>query len=197
MVAHHIHDIIALNLVGSKGIVFLDWIKSVIVPHLRRLDGTKIIIGDNLSAHISFEAVQLCETNDIKFVFLPSNSTHMLQPLDVAVYAPLKSAWRDVLATWKKGDGATENSLPKDKFPRLLSNLMTVVTPNLEANVKAGFKKCGIYPLSLPEMLSRLPEKVMHNANPNDVERQLDSTFIQFLESIQPQQVQQPRKKRK
>lgn len=35
-------------------------------------------------------------------MFLPENSTHILQPLDVAVFGPMKAKWREVLASWKE-----------------------------------------------------------------------------------------------
>ncbi len=37
----------------------------------------------------------------LRFVFLPENSTYMLQPLDVSVFGPMKKRWRQVLADWK------------------------------------------------------------------------------------------------
>ena len=38
----------------------------------------------------------------MEFVCLPPNSTDKLQPLDVSVFGPLKSAWREVLTDYKK-----------------------------------------------------------------------------------------------
>ncbi|KAJ8918218.1 hypothetical protein NQ315_014087 [Exocentrus adspersus] len=39
----------------------------------------------------------ICMENNIDFIFLPANSTHVCQPLDVAVFAPLKKGWRQLL----------------------------------------------------------------------------------------------------
>ncbi len=36
-----------------------------------------------------------------RFIFLPENSTHLMQTLDVAVFAPMKRRWREVLREWK------------------------------------------------------------------------------------------------
>lgn len=62
----------------------------------------------------------MCHENNIQFVFLPTNSTHLTQPLDVAFFRPLKIHWRKILEDWKVGEGKEEISIPKDKFPRLL-----------------------------------------------------------------------------
>lgn len=178
---------------------FSDWIKTVIIPRLRNIEGTKVLIGDNLSSHISLEVIQLCELYDIKFVFLPPNSTHMLQPLDVAVYAPLKRYWRQTLTKWKQGEGKTQTSLPKSTFPRLLTDVMERVTPTLNVNVLSGFKTCGIHPIDLRKMLSRLPETQQKNIQTQNanIEQQMDNTFIQFLQSMQPtDELKQNRKKK-
>lgn len=72
---------------------FIDWFKKVLLKFcdtkLPR-DEPKLVIGDNLSSHLSFEIANLAENHNICLVFLPPNSTGLLQPLDVGVYAPLK-----------------------------------------------------------------------------------------------------------
>lgn len=181
-------------------VTFEDWIKTIVIPALRRLDGIKILIGDNLSSHLSLEVIRLCELHYIKFVFLPSNSTHLLQPLDVAVYAPLKHYWRTILTDWKKSSGMIATTVSKSVFPSLLTKLMDKATPTLKANVISGFRKCGIHPLNLTEMLSRLPKapETPHQNGPN-VEEALDNSFIAFMQSLQPteQPAQQQKKKQK
>ena len=64
-----------------------------------------MLILDNLSSHLSASIVEKFEENEIAFCFLPANSTHLLQPLDVAFFSPPKKAWRTILENWKKGPG--------------------------------------------------------------------------------------------
>lgn len=78
---------------------FIEWFSKIIIPYCRRLNGKKIIIGDNLSSHLSPEVIKLSEQYNIDFIFLPPNSTHLTQPLDIAFFRPLKGAWRAVLET--------------------------------------------------------------------------------------------------
>lgn len=138
---------------------FDDWIRSIAIPYLRKLPGRKILIGDNLSSHIFTNAIQMCKDQNISFVFLPANSTHLTQPLDVAFFRPLKCHWRKILETWKKGEGKDECSVPKDRFSRLLNCLMKAMSKNSSANLKAGFMKCGIYPLNRDKVLDMLPRE--------------------------------------
>ena len=58
---------------------FDDWIKTIAIPYLSKLSGTKILIGDNLSTdiyHLSTDSIKICQKYNIKFVFLSTNSTH-------------------------------------------------------------------------------------------------------------------------
>jgi hypothetical protein len=61
------------------GVCFLNWFNTIAFPILRRLEGKKVIIGDNLSCHLSVDVIKRCEANNISFVFLLPNSTHLLQ----------------------------------------------------------------------------------------------------------------------
>ena len=69
---------------------FEDWFETVALPYLKNLKGKKIMIGDNLSSHLSADVIKKCKENCIAFVFLPPGSTDILQPLDVSFFCPLK-----------------------------------------------------------------------------------------------------------
>ncbi|KAG8232065.1 hypothetical protein J437_LFUL011561 [Ladona fulva] len=112
-----------------------------------RTSGNKIVFGDHLTSHLSLNVVKLCEENDIKFVCFPPNSSHLTQPLDIAYFRPLKAEWRDILTKWKHSEaGKRVASLPKDLFPMLLKTVLDEIQPNLSKNLKAGFKKAGVFP---------------------------------------------------
>lgn len=81
---------------------FADWVRSIALPYFSNKTGDKYLIGDNLSSHLSMDLVAECKTVGVRFIFLPSNSTHLTQPLDVAFFRPLKMACRESIFTWKK-----------------------------------------------------------------------------------------------
>ncbi|XP_076037195.1 uncharacterized protein LOC143022735 [Oratosquilla oratoria] len=138
--------------------IFIDWFHKVILKYVRTLpsDEPKVLIGDNLASHINHKLVPLCEKHNIRMVFLTHNSTHLLQPLDVAIYGPLKKHWREVLTAWKLGAGAFHTTLPKWIFPSLLLQLLERVEPQWEHLAKAGFKSCGIYPFNPEHVLAKV-----------------------------------------
>lgn len=82
--------------------LFEEWFISIALPFLKRRSAPRVIIGDNLCSHLSLRVIELCEENDIRFCFLPPNSTHLTQPLDVSVFGPMKKVWRSTLQDWKK-----------------------------------------------------------------------------------------------
>ncbi|KAJ8927221.1 hypothetical protein NQ314_020343 [Rhamnusium bicolor] len=46
-------------------VTFTDWLKAVAIQYLQRLDGDKVLIGDNLSSHLSEEVISLCTQHNI------------------------------------------------------------------------------------------------------------------------------------
>ena len=69
---------------------FNDWFFSIALPTMKKLDGKKVLIGDNLSSHMNPDVVKACEENNIVFICLPPNSTHLMQPLDIAFFRAMK-----------------------------------------------------------------------------------------------------------
>ena len=53
-------------------------------------DEYHLLLCDGHDSHILAEFVGYCLQNQIKLVLLPPHSSHLLQPLDVSVFSPLK-----------------------------------------------------------------------------------------------------------
>ena len=52
--------------------------------------GYKLLIVDGHESHISLYAAQLAIANKLDIVLMPSHTSHLVQPLDVGVFCPLK-----------------------------------------------------------------------------------------------------------
>ena len=85
--------------------------------------GKYTLFGDNLASHFNINVVKAAEQNNVHFVMLPPKATHLLQPLDVAVFSSLRRLWRVILDEWKR-EVPTEGSFDKKYFPSLLQRLM-------------------------------------------------------------------------
>ena len=138
-------------------VAFEMWVINQFIPYISRHNGEPVVlIGDNLGAHFSGAVIEECLTNNVIFICLPPNSTHLCQPLDVAVFRPMKVEWRDILDTWRRESRRKEN-LPKDAFPNLLLKLHGRLK---SSNLVAGFRAAGICPLNRNEVLKHLPTEV-------------------------------------
>lgn len=137
------------------GRCFERWFSEIFVPHVKDQPGVKVVIGDNLASHFTLSVVKLAQDNNIRFVCLLPNATHLLQPLDVAVFRALKIEWRKILEGWRK-ESRVKGTIPKNLFPGLLQKLQNQLKG---ANIIAGFKASGIYPVDRQMVLKRLPQK--------------------------------------
>ena len=137
------------------GPVFHDWFQTIVIPYFRRKDGRKVLIGDNLASHISFQIAKEAIEAGIDFVFLPPNSTHLCQPLDFAVFKAVKSSWKNMLKEWKKKNKGTP---PKSLFPSLLKETI-LKTENMKKNIISGFKCTGLMPFNSSIVVDKIPDK--------------------------------------
>lgn len=176
--------------------IFIKWFKSIVLPWARRLphDEPKVVIGDNLASHMSLEVVGICEEHNIRLTFLPPNSTHLLQPLDVAVFATVKKAWRKIITDWKMGDGKYMTTLPKWCFPRLLLQLELEMEDSWERLCKSAFRACGIHPLDGDHVIAKLTHRTSNSEGKGNVSTEL----LNYLKETRESSVrhQKPRSKR-
>ncbi|XP_069357374.1 uncharacterized protein [Maniola hyperantus] len=125
---------------------FFEYVVNVFNPWLKKMNIPKPIIFflDGHRSHLTLHLTELCKNIGIEIIALHPNSTHLLQPMDVAVFRPLKVFWKNEVSKWK-----TEN--PGSKFtnehfaPALEAALENV---NKET-IKNGFRKSGIHPFSV------------------------------------------------
>ena len=133
---------------------FERWFREIFIPETASLTGTKVVIGDNLTSHFSSDIIKACLENNIRFTCLIPNAPHLLQPLDIAVFRPLKVEWKKILQSWRR-ESRIKGSIPKNHFPALSTNLQNTMKAD---NLKAGFEASGIYPLNQEKVLKRLPD---------------------------------------
>ena len=159
---------------------------------MKKLDGKKVLIGDNLSSHMNPDVVKAYEENNIAFICLPPNSTHLTQPLDITFFRAMKLKWRTLLTNWKRNETTKKSSvLPKDVFPRQLKELHDALAETAEKNLKSGFRKAGIVPLGVDQILRRLQTKTAEYTS------LVGETFLNALSEMRSQSCVEPKQKRK
>jgi hypothetical protein len=91
-------------------------------------------------------------TNKVILLYLPSHTTHALQPLDVAVFGPLKLRYHQITVNWACFDISAP--IAKQNFLMAYEEASRLAfTPE---NGKAGFKATGIQPLNCKKVLDIL-----------------------------------------
>lgn len=169
--------------------VFEDWFFSLCVPHLSRLQGRKVLIGDNLSSHVSQHVIQKCEELDIQFVLLPPNSTHLTQPLDIAFFRPLKRSWRKCLDEWKKKN---RGCLPKSEFPKILKRTLDEIQISSKQNIFSGFRAAGIVPCDRQQVLKRVPNLKPAEEASDEQDKSWTDTFVEMLSEARASPASRP-----
>ena len=73
---------------------FIDWFRNLFIPALPD-ERPVMLIFDGHETHMKYEVRQLALKHGIVIVIakLPPHTTHLLQPLDLAVFKPLKEGY--------------------------------------------------------------------------------------------------------
>ena len=110
--------------------ISLKWLKKVFDPQTKERAGGKkrLLIYNGFGTHETLEILEHCLANNIRLCRLPSHTSYKLQPCDIAVFAPLKAAYRDAVERLERGG---VNAIGKQHFTLLYSS----------ARVKAFTKK--------------------------------------------------------
>lgn len=136
------------------------WFFKCFLPHVQDLPGKKLLLGDNLASHFCPAVIEAAEENDIYFTCLPPHATHLMQPLDVSVFGPMKRVWMKVLSEWRT-ESRRKGCLPKEYFPVLLLRLIKGMASTVGDNLRSGFRACGLVPIDRQNVLRKLPGNLL------------------------------------
>jgi hypothetical protein len=78
----------------------------------------RLLILDGHESHLTMDFIEYCDQNKILLAVYPSYPTHTLQPLDVAIFKPLSTAYSNEISAFiERSQGLT--SMSKGDFFRL------------------------------------------------------------------------------
>lgn len=135
-----------LGLATSTG-----WMNGEIFPsvmkHFVKYSGSSkenptILIFDNHESHLTIVTLNIAKDNGVTIITLPPHCSHKLQPLDISIFAPLKAYYNSAVDSWL---------LHHPGKPLTIYEVAGCVGVAVERsmtplNIKAGFKKTGIFP---------------------------------------------------
>ena len=117
------------------------------------------------------------------FILLPypPNSTQLLQPLDVAVFRPMKAHWRKIFGNYRAETRLT-GSIHKEAFPFLLNQLWQMIKTKSADSIRNGFAATGLHPRNVNRPLSKLPGTAAAvNTSVRAIRTDLDNTLMDML----------------
>ena len=86
----HLHAYVSIAYIDSHS--WLEWIKKVFIPYAKPSPEQRILLLiDNLRTHLTFDSVKYASDNGVDILPFPPRASHILQPLDVGVFGPLKT----------------------------------------------------------------------------------------------------------
>jgi hypothetical protein len=153
-----------------------EWLTTLFEPETRRNDGKRrLLLLDGHGSHLTARFIAFCLDKTIDLVVLPPHTSHILQPLDVGVFSPLKRALSTEIEKLFRLDA--RRILRIEWTEAYITARSRAFIPR---SIESSFRASGIYPLSPITILSTLrmptstpPTTPPPITTPNDLDRSL------------------------
>lgn len=130
--------------------ISLHWVEHVLDPQTRDRAGgrPRLLICDGFGTHKSLEVMKFCFANRIILCRLPSHTSHKLQPCDVGVFSPLKTAYRaQVEQACRAGAGTIGKPHFTYLYDRARKEAFTL------RNIRSAWSRSGLFPFDPSRLL--------------------------------------------
>ena len=136
----------------------------------------RMLIFDGHASHVNTAAIEFCMSNDIILLCLPPHSTHMLQPLDVGLFAPLATAYKaNVRSITRLGASYSIDKVDfLEQYQKARASAFTLL------NIQKAWEKTGLAPYNPSRILDQFPTAT------NLPEPQAEPQAERFSMTIQP-----------
>lgn len=134
----------------------VNWLKHFI-KHAKdqRVGGYQLLVLDGHGSHQSVEFQQLCKESNIIALCIPAHSSHLLRPLDVGCFSPLKRAYGDQISYLIRD---SINHITKLEFlPAFYAAYKKAITKD---NICASFRGAGLVPHDPEAVIGKLDIKL-------------------------------------
>ena len=127
-----------------------EWIKHFNTHTESRTKGThRLLILDGHNSHTTPEFDQYCTANNIVTLCMPAHTSHLLQPLDVSCFSPLKRSYGQEVQELVR---QRIHHIDKEDFLTIYSKIRPFVFT--DQNIKSGFSATGLIPYDPQRVLS-------------------------------------------
>ena len=136
----------------------MSWLTKVFEPQTRSKLGyrTRLLIVDGHSSHLNRKFMNFCEQHGIILGFMPPHSTHRLQPLDVAIFSPLATAYSNQIDAVIQSSFGFSRVTKRSFWPLFKSAWESALTVS---NIQSAFAATGIWPFDPNRVLQHIRTK--------------------------------------
>jgi hypothetical protein len=132
----------------------LYWLKACFKPETaaKAAGGPRVLICDGHDSHISANSVRFCIDHNIILLVTPPHASHLLQPLDLAIFGPLKKHLS------REVNCFTRTGVPGITKPEwLLSYHWARPLAMRKSNIASGWRRTGLIPFQHSSVMRRVP----------------------------------------
>ena len=139
----------------------ITWVKLFDAATAHKANGRKrLLLCDGHDSHISAELVRYSIDHDILILLLIPHSSHLMQPLDVAVFGPLKRAMSAQLdPIFRTGVRTVHKVEWMESYVEARKVAMTT------SNILSGWRGAGLFPINKHRILHQLSD-IQTTSNP-------------------------------
>lgn len=132
----------------------LEWFERCFIPETEKTRKGKyrMLLFDGHASHISTPVIKLCIQHNIKLLGLPSHTTHLLQPLDVGLFAPLSIYYKNAIHA--KSQFRYNESIDKVEFLEAYREARAKAFT--KENILNAWRKTGHFPFNPKEVIQKI-----------------------------------------
>ena len=131
-----------------------EWLERIFLPRTKpsRITDWRLLVLDGQATHAPSDFRQKAWENKVALLFLPANTSHRLQPLDVGVFGPLKTFYSDLASK------VMEQSITglKSKQFFLKHYVEASALAFSSKNIRSGFRATGMWPYMPSKVLQEI-----------------------------------------
>lgn len=138
----------------SNSDIFVRWFMKVFIPETQPSDRSqwRLLVLDQHKTHITAELMKKAWLYEIWLSWLPAYSSHITQPLDVAVFGPLKTHYRQLTRSWAPYEATSPHQ--QQQFLHVYERASLKALSR--RNIISGFLTSGLYPIDLQRAIRAL-----------------------------------------
>jgi hypothetical protein len=146
--------------------ISIDWLKLIIDAETAdSILSWRLLLMDGHACHLTQEFLDYCHSRRIIVALFPSHSTHLMQPLDLAVFGPLAKIYQSKMSQITSEHAYTAALSKSEFWDVFIDAWLAAVSPK---NVRSGFATAGIWPFDKRKVINKLPKRAISTTRDAD-----------------------------